>query len=187
MLRPRDSAPDFSLPDETGRQRPLDSLFGPEGLVLFFYPGDFTPLCTREVCTVRDLFDELQRSGLAVAGVSPDDPPTHARFKERYGLGYPLLSDVDRRVIREYGASGPLGIGVRRTTYLISPEREILDAVRADFRIGAHARFISTRTQAARSASRHTGNSPVFSSRSAQPHTVTSSRRRCPRKRCSHR
>ena len=141
MLRPGDIAPDFTLPDSNGRPRSLDSLLSPEGLVLFFYPGDFTPVCTREACMVRDLHPDLEAGGRAVAGISPDDPATHARFAERYALEYPLLADSDKTVLRLYQAVGPLGI-VRRTTYVIGPDRRIVDAARADLRIGPHERLL---------------------------------------------
>ncbi|MBN1238630.1 MAG: peroxiredoxin [Gammaproteobacteria bacterium] len=141
MLRPGDTAPDFSLPDSAGQARSLESLLSPDGLVLFFYPGDFTPVCTREACMIRDLRPELETRGRAVVGVSPDDSDTHRRFRERYALEYPLLSDPEKRVISLYGAAGPFGL-VRRTTYLIGPDRKILDAARADLRLGPHARLL---------------------------------------------
>jgi thioredoxin-dependent peroxiredoxin len=142
MLRQGESAPEFSLPDSTGQTRSLESLLSPKGLVLFFYPGDFTPVCTREACMVEDLHAELAAAGCHVAGISPDDPETHERFRQRYSLSYPLLSDADKSVIRRYGVEGPFGIGVRRTTYLISSERRILEAVRSDFRVAPHARLV---------------------------------------------
>lgn len=141
MLRRGEAAPEFSLPDATGRMRSLESLLSPGGLVLFFYPGDFTPVCTREACMVRDLDAGLDARGCAVAGISPDDPATHARFSGEYGLDYPLLADPDKRVIRLYGAAGPFGI-VRRTTYLIGPDRTIVDVARADLRLGPHERLL---------------------------------------------
>lgn len=142
MLRQGDPAPDFALPDSTGSVRSLDSLLSPKGLVLFFYPGDFTPVCTREACMVRDAHAELAAAGCAVAGISPDDAATHERFRQRYALEYPLLSDTDRTVIGRYGVAGPFGFGVRRTTYLIGPDATILDVVRSDFRVAPHARLL---------------------------------------------
>lgn len=143
MLHSGDLAPDFALPDSTGTQRSLASLLSAKGLVLFFYPGDFTPVCTREVCMVRDLHADLHAAGLSVAGISPDDAATHERFRRQYALEYTLLSDVDKSVIRRYGVAGPLGLGVRRTTYLIDANGKIADVLRADLRVSAHERFLS--------------------------------------------
>lgn len=143
MLRAGDPAPEFSLPDSSGTQRTLASLLTAKGLALFFYPGDFTPVCTREVCMVRDVYADLRAAGVMIAGISPDDPPTHERFRQRYSLDYPLLSDTTKSVIRGYGAEGPFGLGVRRITYLIDADGRIVDALRADLRVGAHERFLS--------------------------------------------
>ncbi|HTW37195.1 MAG TPA: peroxiredoxin [Steroidobacteraceae bacterium] len=142
MLREGARAPEFTLPDQDEREVSLSSLLGPGALVLYFYPADFTPGCTREACMIRDLHPQLEESGLAAVGVSPQKPATHRAFREKYRLPFPLLSDCDKSVARMYEVVGPLGIGVRRATFLIDRGRIIRDVVRADFRIGKHEAFI---------------------------------------------
>jgi peroxiredoxin Q/BCP len=142
MLNPGERAPEFTLPDQDNRERSLTSLLGDGPLILYFYPADFTPGCTAEACTLRDLHTEIQHAGLRVVGVSPQAPESHRRFREKYTLPFTLLSDPDKTVIRMYDVNGPLGIGVRRATYLIDQARTIQDAVLADFRIGRHEDFV---------------------------------------------
>ena len=142
MLSPGTSAPDFTLPDQEGRARSLAALRREGPLILYFYPADFTPGCTREACSLRDLHSDILRAGLRVVGVSPQDPESHARFREQHNLPFTLLSDVDKRVIRDYDVDGPLGIGVRRATFLIDREGRIVDAVLADLRIQRHEEFV---------------------------------------------
>lgn len=142
MLAVGARAPEFTLPDQDGREVSLTSLLNAGPLVLFFYPADFTPVCTREVCMMRELHPELVGRGLNVAGISPQGPASHRAFRERYRLQFPLLADEDKSVIRMYEVNGPLGIGVRRTTYLIDQARIVRDAVLADLRIGRHEDFV---------------------------------------------
>lgn len=142
MLAAGQRAPEFTLPDQDERDVSLTSLLNRGPLVLYFYPADFTPGCTREACLVRDLHHEIRQIGLQVVGVSPQSPESHRRFRERHSLPFTLLSDVDKAVIRMYGVNGPLGFGVRRATFLIEPSRLIRDAVLADFRITDHEAFI---------------------------------------------
>ena len=142
MLKPGERAPEFALPDQDGRERSLTSLLGDGPLILYFYPADFTPGCTAEACTLRDLHTEIQRAGLRVVGVSPQASESHRRFREKYTLPFTLLSDLDKTVIKMYDVNGPLGIGVRRATYLVDQARTIQDAVLADFRIGRHEEFV---------------------------------------------
>jgi peroxiredoxin Q/BCP len=111
-------------------------------LILYFYPADFTPGCTREACAIRDLHGQILQAGLDVAGVSPQTPESHRAFREKYSLPFTLLSDVDKFVVRMYDVRGPLGFGVRRATYLIDQARYIRAAVLADFRISQHEDFI---------------------------------------------
>jgi peroxiredoxin Q/BCP len=142
MLATGSRAPEFTLPDQDGRDTSLTSLLNRGSLVLFFYPADFTPGCTKEVCLVRDLHTELLAQGLNVAGISPQGPESHRSFREKHGLPFTLLSDEAKTVVRMYDVNGPLGIGVRRATYLIDPARNVRDVVLADFRIGRHEDFI---------------------------------------------
>ena len=135
-------APEFTLPDADGQPTSLSNLLRDGPLILYFYPADFTPGCTREACQMRDLHAELEAAGLRVAGVSPQNPESHRAFREKYKLPFALLADVDRFVIKMYDVQGPLGFGVRRATYLIDQSRHIQDAVLADFRIGEHEAFV---------------------------------------------
>jgi thioredoxin-dependent peroxiredoxin len=135
-------APEFTLPNQDDQSVSLSTLLRNGPLILYFYPADFTPGCTREACSFRDLYTDIQQAGLEVAGVSPQKPETHRAFREKYLLPFTLLSDVDKSVVRMYDVLGPLGFGVRRATYLIDQARYIRAAVLADFRIGQHEDFV---------------------------------------------
>jgi thioredoxin-dependent peroxiredoxin len=111
-------------------------------VVLYFYPADFTPGCTRQACVLRDLQSELQNAQLRVIGISPQSAESHTKFKAKYQLPFTLLSDPDKEVIKMYGVNGPLGLGVRRATFLVDSGRRIHDAVLADFKIGRHEDFV---------------------------------------------
>ncbi len=142
MLAPGSRAPEFTLPDQNGRERSLTSLLSDGPLILYFYPADFTPGCTAEACALRDLNTDIQRAGLRVVGISPQSAESHKRFAQKYGLKYTLLADPDKTVIKMYDADGPLGIAVRRITYLIDQSRIVQDALLADFRISRHEEFV---------------------------------------------
>jgi len=142
MLKAGERAPEFTLPDETGTDRSLTELLSTGAIILYFYPSDFTPGCTRQACAFRDLHTEIERAGLRVVGISPQSPASHAKFREKHRLPYVLLSDEHKTVIKMYGLNGPLGLGVRRATYLIDGSRRVRGAVLADFLIGRHADFV---------------------------------------------
>ena len=142
MLAVGARAPEFTLPDHDGRDVSLSALLNNGPLVLFFYPADFTPVCTKEVCMVRDLFAEISQRGLNAAGISPQSPDSHRRFRGKHSLPFTLLSDDDKSVVRMYEVNGLLGFSVRRVSYLIDPARYIRDSVLADFRIDRHEEFI---------------------------------------------
>jgi peroxiredoxin Q/BCP len=142
MLKAGERAPEFTLPDETAKDRSLTELLSAGAIVLYFYPADFTPGCTRQACMLRDLHTDIERAGLRVVGISPQSPQTHAKFRDKYQIPFVLLSDEQKTVIKMYGVNGPLGIGVRRATYLIDASRRVRDVVLADFMIGRHADFV---------------------------------------------
>jgi peroxiredoxin Q/BCP len=142
MLKTGERAPEFTLPDDTGTDRSLTDFLNAGATVLYFYPADFTPGCTRQACALRDLQSELKNASLRVVGISPQSPGSHARFRSKYNLPFALLSDEDKAVIKMYGVNGPLGFGVRRATYLIDGSRRIRDAVLADFAVGRHTAFV---------------------------------------------
>lgn len=142
MLANDSMAPEFELADQDGRRHTLKSLLKDGPLILYFYPADFTPGCTREACSFRDLHQELLAARLRVVGVSPQDAGSHKRFAARHGLNFTLLADPDKTAIKAYDLDGPLGFGVRRGTYLISKDGRVKDSVLADLRIGAHQAFV---------------------------------------------
>lgn len=135
-------APEFTLQNDQGGDTTLSHLLGDGPLILYFYPADFTPGCTKEACSIRDIHDDLVAVGLTVAGVSPQDTDSHARFRDAHGLPFVLLSDPDKEVIRKYDVDGMFGIGVRRATFLIGQDGNIEDAVLADIFIDRHREFI---------------------------------------------
>ncbi len=142
MLKAGERAPEFTLPDDTGTDRSLTDFLTGGSIVLYFYPADFTPGCTRQACALRDLQTDMQKAKLRVVGISPQSPETHTKFKAKYQLPFTLLSDPGKEVIKMYGVNGPLGLGVRRATFLIDSGRRINDVVLADFNIGRHAEFV---------------------------------------------
>jgi thioredoxin-dependent peroxiredoxin len=127
MLEVGDRAPAFELQDQDGKAHSLDGYRG-RWLVLYFYPKDDTPGCTKEACGFRDASDGLAALDAAVVGVSADDASAHQKFARKYELNFPLLVDPDRAVLEAYGAwaekqmYGKRYMGVARITYLIDPE-----------------------------------------------------------------
>jgi thioredoxin-dependent peroxiredoxin len=115
-----DVAPEFELRGTGGSNYRLSDCRG-GWLVLAFYPGDFTPVCTRQFCAYRDAADRLDRLDAAVWGISPQSLDSHERFRAKYDLTVPLLADPERKVIRAYGVLGPAGL-VRRSIFIIDPE-----------------------------------------------------------------
>jgi len=117
-------APAFSLKATDGSVVKLSALKG-QAVVLYFYPKDDTPGCTKEACAFRDRSAELQQLGAVVLGVSPDDVASHQKFTEKFSLNFPLLADVDHAVAEKYGAwreknmYGKKSMGVQRSTFLI--------------------------------------------------------------------
>jgi thioredoxin-dependent peroxiredoxin len=142
MLETGQKAPEFTLPDQDGHDISLTGLLREGPAILYFYPADFTPGCTREACSIRDLHREISREGLTVAGISPQSPDSHRRFREKHNLPFTLLSDQTREVIRMFGVNGLLGIWVQRVTFLIGQDRVINGRVKAHFSIGEHEDFI---------------------------------------------
>ncbi len=123
-------APDFNLPDQTGKYHSLADYAG-KWLILYFYPADDTPGCTTEACGFRDDFALLAEKNLSVVGVSKDSVKSHAKFAEKYHLNFPLLADETKEVLKAYGAwnnkvmFGREYLGTIRKTFLINPTGEI--------------------------------------------------------------
>src|SRR5512145_2481244 len=142
MLKNGTQAPEFDLVDQNGKRHTLKSLLQDGPLILYFYPADFTPGCTKEACSFRDLQKDLVAARLRVVGVSPQDAESHRRFAAKHGLNFTLLADPDKKAVKAYDVDGPLGFGVRRGTYLIDPDGTIRDSVLADLRIAEHEAFV---------------------------------------------
>jgi peroxiredoxin Q/BCP len=118
MIKTGEPAPPFALTDAAGKQVALEDLAGRD-VVLYFYPKDDTPGCTKEACGFRDAWTELRKMGVEVLGVSPDSAASHAAFAEKYRLPFRLLSDPDKRVMETYGAWGEKTLYGRKTTGVI--------------------------------------------------------------------
>lgn len=142
MLKPGSRAPEFILPNENGEEVSLTGILKTGPIVLYFYPADFTPGCTKEACAIRDMHDDILSVGLRVVGVSPQDAASHIKFKKKYELPFTLLSDMDKVAIKMYDVDGPFGVGVRRATYLITQGAKIQSALQADVLVSRHAEFI---------------------------------------------
>ena len=123
-------APEFELLDETETPRKLSDYRG-KPVVLYFYPKDDTPGCTKEACKFRDDYSAYEEAGVEILGVSADTAKSHTKFKQKYGLPFPLLADTEKEVLNAYGAWGKKKSfgreydGVLRTTYLIDGEGKI--------------------------------------------------------------
>ena len=118
MIKSGELAPPFSLTDAAGKRVALEDLAGRD-VVLYFYPKDDTPGCTKEACGFRDAWTALQELGVEVLGVSPDSAESHTRFAEKYRLPFRLLSDPDKHVMETYGAWGEKTLYGRKTTGVI--------------------------------------------------------------------
>ena len=129
-LKPGDKAPDFVATTQNGDRISLSDFKGKQ-VVLYFYPRDDTPGCTKEACTFRDEFAALKKKGAVVLGVSTDPVKSHARFVEKYKLPFTLLADEDKKLVQAYGAWGQKSfmgrkyMGTFRVTFLIGPDGRI--------------------------------------------------------------
>lgn len=130
-LEAGDAAPDFALPDQDGTMHRLEDYRG-RTLVLYFYPRDNTPGCTKEACSFRDEYAGLGELGAEVLGVSTDTAASHTKFREQHGLPFPLLVDDGAKVATAYGAWGEktlygrTSVGMMRSTFIIGPDGKLL-------------------------------------------------------------
>jgi len=138
VLKIGDIAPDFELQDQSGNNVTLDQAVADGNLILYFYPADFSPVCTAEACAFRDSFAGVSSVGAQVIGVSPQSVSSHRRFSKSFSIPFPLLSDPRKKAIKAYGVDGPLGFGVRRVTFLIDRSKVIRNRVVSDFFVGSH-------------------------------------------------
>ena len=133
-LAPGDPAPDFTLSDADGQPVSLSSFRG-QRVIVYFYPAAMTPGCTKEACDFRDHQSSLNNKNITVLGISPDQPAKLAKFRDRDGLTFPLLSDPDRTVLQAYGAYGEkklygkTTVGVIRSTFVIDADGKVEKAL----------------------------------------------------------
>lgn len=143
-----DKAPDWSLPDQTGKPVTLKSLKGKQ-IVLYFYPKDDTPGCTKESCDFRDVESQIIRAGGVILGVSLDGKESHQKFVKKFGLPFPLLSDEDAAVSKAYGVYkeknmyGKKYWGIERSTFVIDPDGK-LKAVFRKVKVDGHVDEVLT-------------------------------------------
>jgi thioredoxin-dependent peroxiredoxin len=135
-----DTVREFVLPDERGIPRSLSGLLGGGPIVLFFYPGAFTSLCTAEACYFRDLSEEFREVGARPIGVSSDLVERQATFAQAFALGFPLLSDPTGEVRASFGVSRSNNRWpTKRVTFVIDVDRRVLEVVRSELRVNLHA------------------------------------------------
>jgi peroxiredoxin Q/BCP len=130
LLEPGDDAPDFNTTDQDGRPVSLKALAGKK-VVLYFYPKDDTPGCTKEACAFRDGFAEFRRRKVEILGISVDNEKSHKKFAEKYDLPFRLLADTEKKIVNDYGVWGQKSLyglkytGISRVTYLIDEKGKI--------------------------------------------------------------
>ena len=139
------------MSDGSTQEVSLDDYKG-QTVVLFFYPKDFTSVCTRQACRVRDSYARIEEAGLQVIGINSEKPEKHARFRKHHELPFRLLVDPGRQVARAWEALGPFGLYTARVSYLVGSDGVIRDAVRADLRLGPHEQLIEKALGEERSA-----------------------------------
>ncbi len=154
-LKVGDPAPIFSLPNSNGKILSLNDFKGKK-VILYFYPKDDTPGCTKEACAFRDNLVRLERRGAVVVGISTDTIESHRKFSEKYQLPFPLLSDDSKETIKAYGAwqekwfMGKSFMGIERTTFIIDEEgriAQIFPRVKVDKHIWEILKFINPNTE----------------------------------------
>jgi peroxiredoxin Q/BCP len=134
MVEEGTEAPDFELPSDAGEPVRLSSLRG-RPVVLYFYPKDDTPGCTKQACGLRDVYGEIEERGAIVLGVSPDTEASHVKFKSKYGLPFTLLADPEHEVAERYGvwvektSYGRTSMGIKRSTFVIDADGKVASAM----------------------------------------------------------
>lgn len=135
MLQQGEQAPDFSAQDQNGNMVSLSDFKGKK-LVLYFYPKDNTPGCTKEACNLRDNYADLLKKGFAIVGISPDAEASHKKFAEKFALPFPLLADTELKIIKAYGAWGEKNMygkkyeGLLRSTFIIDETGKIEQVIK---------------------------------------------------------
>ncbi len=139
-LQVGDRAPDFSATMQDGSTIRLSDFVGKRGLVLFFYPRDGTPICTKEACSFRDSYEQFVEAGAEVVGVSSDSSESHRAFAQRHKLSFPLITDADGSLRKAFGAPSTLGLFPGRVTYVIDREGIVRLIFSAPFASHEHVR-----------------------------------------------
>jgi peroxiredoxin Q/BCP len=136
-----DQVDDFELPDQTGTARRLSDMLANGPVVLFFYPAALTYGCTKESCHFRDLAAEFKTAGAQPVGISRDAVTKQQQFDEKHSLGFPLLSDADRKVAEAFGVKGGmLGLSpVKRSTFVIDGDRTVRAVISSEISMNSHA------------------------------------------------
>ena len=142
MLKAGDTVPDFELLDESATPRTLSGLLAEGPVVLFFYPAAMTLGCTAEACHFRDIAGDFAAVGAQRVGIGADKVEKQKQFADKHSLGYPLLSDPDRKVADQFGATrgfGPIKVPNKRVTFVIDTDRTVLDVIASEISMDAHA------------------------------------------------
>ena len=143
MLKVGEVAPEFELSDQDGNQVSLTNLLADGPVVLYFYPIDFSPVCTAQACAMRDNYDSATVNGVQIVGVSPQGSDSHARFASAHNLPFPLLADPKKTVVKAYGVDGMFGMGTRRATFLIGQDGTVQNRVVSDLMVGPHTDLLN--------------------------------------------
>lgn len=133
-LKSGDTAPDFTLQDETGKLVTFHKITGKKAL--YFYPMDSTPGCTKQACSLRDGYQDLAKKGVTIVGISSDSVNSHKKFKEKHSLPFPLLSDSNNEVAKVYGTAGTFINS--RITFLVDEKNKIVKVLK-DIQVKSHA------------------------------------------------
>jgi peroxiredoxin Q/BCP len=142
MLKIGAIAPEFTAQDQHGVTLTLGGLLTRGRLILYFYPKDFTPVCTAQACVFRDASSELATLSANVVGVSGDKDESHRRFSEKHSVPFSLIADPERRIIKPYGAAMPILNRALRITYVIGTDRRILGAFHHELSAAKHLRDV---------------------------------------------
>lgn len=138
-MRPGDPVPDFELPAQDGTPVRLSEVLTRGPVALFFYPKALTPGCTKESCHFRDLEAEFAALGAIRLGISADPVDRQRQFSEKHGLDFPLLSDADRTVARQFGVKRPGPLFNKRATFVIGTDGRLLAAIHSEIDMAKHA------------------------------------------------
>jgi peroxiredoxin Q/BCP len=177
MLDVGTPAPPFSGRDQHGREIRSAELLARGPLVLYFYPRDFTPGCTREACLFRDAFEDLQALGATIVGVSADSEGSHKRFAAIHNIPFSLLADEDRALARAYDVLRPFGLGARRVTYVIGQDGRIRGVFHSELSMSRHVAEARAVLQKLRNLSSPQASGGARDSGAAHPDSKASERK----------